>query len=148
MLRSRSSAASQGPCWQDWDRTALPRPTNGVGGRRGSYGVGPSTKRSPHPPPPSPPPPAPPTPPPPPPPPPHVIHWMKTSLKLSVGVPGNAYLLAIKGLSTQGWRPGRTSSESFGGTSEMDNSDWSDGSRYHIFDTRPDTEFNELSVTL
>ena len=24
----------------------------------------------------------------------------------------------------------------------MDSSDWSNGIRYHIFDTRPDTEFN------
>ena len=30
--------------------------------------------------------------------------------------------------------------ESVGGIFEMDNSDWSSRIRYHIFDTRPDTE--------
>ena len=28
----------------------------------------------------------------------------------------------------------------------MDSSDWSNGIRYHIFDTRPDTEFNSGSA--
>ena len=31
--------------------------------------------------------------------------------------------------------------ESVGVIFEMDSSDWSNGIRYHIFDTRPDTEF-------
>jgi len=51
------------------------------------------------------------------------------------------YLLEIEGLFTQGWRPGRTVDESVGGIFEMDSSDWSNGIRYHTFDTRPDTEF-------
>jgi len=44
-------------------------------------------------------------------------------------------------LFTQGWRPGRTVGESVGGILEMDSSDWSNGIRYPIIDTRPDTEF-------
>ena len=63
-------------------------------------------------------------------------------LKLSVGVTSHAYLLEIEGLFTQGSRPGRTLGESVGGIFEMDNFDWSNRIRYHIFDTRPDTEFN------
>jgi len=61
-------------------------------------------------------------------------------LKLSVGVTCHPYLLEIEGLFTQGWRPGRTVGESVGGIFEMDSSDWSNGIRYHTFDTRPDTE--------
>ena len=61
--------------------------------------------------------------------------------KLSVGVTYHAYLLDIEGLFTQGSRPGRTVGESVGGILEMDSSDWSNGIRHHIFDTRPDTEF-------
>jgi len=61
--------------------------------------------------------------------------------KISVSVPGNAYVLEIEGLFTQGWRPGRTSGESVGGIFEMDSSDWSNGLRYHTFDTRSHTEF-------
>ena len=53
----------------------------------------------------------------------------------------NAYLLEIEGLFTQGSRPGRTVGESVGGILEMDSSDWSNGIRYHIIDTRPDNEF-------
>ena len=53
---------------------------------------------------------------------------------------GHAYLLEIEGLFTHGSRPGRTFGESVGGILEMDSSDWSNGIRYHIFDTRPDTE--------
>ena len=66
-----------------------------------------------------------------------------TEFKLSVGVPfpGNAYLLEIEGLFTHGSRPGWTVGESVGGIFQMDISDWSNGIRYHIFDTRPDTEF-------
>jgi hypothetical protein len=47
----------------------------------------------------------------------------------------------IEGLFTQGSRPSRASGETVGGIIEMDSSDWSNGIRYHIFDTRPDTEF-------
>ena len=62
-------------------------------------------------------------------------------LKLSVGITSNADLLIIEGLFTQGSRPGRTVGGSVGEVFEMDSSDWSNGIRYHIFDTRPDTEF-------
>ena len=55
-------------------------------------------------------------------------------------------LLEIGGLLTQGSRPGRTVGESVGGIFEMDSSDWSNGIRYHTFDTRPDTEFNSIRV--
>ena len=57
---------------------------------------------------------------------------------------GNADLLEIEGLFTQGSRPGRTVGESVGGVFEMDNSDWSNGLRYQIFDNRSDTEFKVL----
>ena len=70
-------------------------------------------------------------------------------VKLSVGVPGNAYLLEIEGIFTHGSRPGRTVGESVGGIFQMDISDWSNGIRYHSFDTRPDTEFiNRWSISL
>jgi hypothetical protein len=62
------------------------------------------------------------------------------NLNLSVGVTTHAYLLEIEGLFTQGSRSGRILGESVGGSLEMDSSDWSNGIRYHIFDTRPDTE--------
>ena len=61
--------------------------------------------------------------------------------KLSVGMTSHAEVLEIEGLFTQGSRPGRTFGESVGGMFEMDSSDWLNGIRYHIFDTRPDTEF-------
>jgi hypothetical protein len=60
---------------------------------------------------------------------------------LSVGVTSDAVLLEIEGLFTQGSRPGRTVGVSVAGILKMDNSDWSNGIRYHIFVTRPDTEF-------
>jgi hypothetical protein len=47
-----------------------------------------------------------------------------------------------RGLFTQGWRPGQTFGESVGGIFAMDSSDWSNGIRYHTFDTKSDTEFN------
>jgi len=57
-------------------------------------------------------------------------------------------ILEIKGLFTQGSRRGRTVGDSVGGIFEMDSYDWSNGIRYHIFDTRPDTEFKpSLRVT-
>jgi len=62
-------------------------------------------------------------------------------LKLSVGVTSHPYLLEFEGLFTQGWRPDRTFGESVGVIFVMDSSDWSNGIRYPIFDTRPDTEF-------
>jgi len=65
----------------------------------------------------------------------------RQQVKLSVGVTCHPYLLEIEGLFTQGWRPGRTVGESVGGIFEMDSSDWSNGIRYHTFDTRPNTEF-------
>ena len=63
------------------------------------------------------------------------------AFKLSVGVTGHAYLLEIAGLFTPGSRPGRTVGESVGEILELDSSAWSNGIRYHIIDTRPDTEF-------
>ena len=57
-------------------------------------------------------------------------------------------LLPLKNrLLTQGWRPGRTFSESVGGILEMDSSDWSNGIRCQAFDTRPDTEFKNNGST-
>ena len=64
-------------------------------------------------------------------------------IKLSVGVTCHAYLLEIEGLFTQGSRPGRTVGEWVGGIIEMDSSDWSNGIRYHTFETRSDTEFKQ-----
>jgi len=55
-------------------------------------------------------------------------------------VTSHAAILEIEGLFTQESRPGRTVGESIGGIREMDRSDWSNGIRYHIFYTRPDTE--------
>ena len=46
-----------------------------------------------------------------------------------------------------GSRPGRTVGESVGGILKMDSSDLSNGIRYHIIDTRPDTEFKWLPMT-
>ena len=54
---------------------------------------------------------------------------------------GHADLLEIEGLFAQGSQPGRTVGESVGGILEMASPDWSNGIRYHITDTRPDTEF-------
>ena len=68
------------------------------------------------------------------------------TLKLSVGRTCPVHLLEIEGLLTQGSRPGRTSGESVGGIFEMDSSDWSNGIRHHVFDTRPDTEFKLAST--
>jgi len=60
-------------------------------------------------------------------------------IKLSVSVSGHAVLLEIEGLGSQ---PGRTVGESIDGILEMASSDWSYGIRYHIINTRPDTELN------
>jgi hypothetical protein len=66
--------------------------------------------------------------------------------KRSVGRTCPFYLLEIEGLLTQGSRPGRTFGESVGGILEMDSSDWSNGIRHHVFDTRSDTEFKSTST--
>ena len=71
----------------------------------------------------------------------HPLFGLKWALKISVGVTSHPDLLEIDGLFTQGWQTGRTSGESVGGMFEMDSSNWSKGIRYHIFDTRSDTEF-------
>ena len=62
-------------------------------------------------------------------------------IKLSVGGTCPSYLLEIGGLLTQGRRRRRTVGEPVGGILKMDSSDWSNRIRYHIFDTRLDTEF-------
>jgi len=64
------------------------------------------------------------------------------ALKFSVGRTCPVYLLEIEGLLTQRSRPGETFGESVGGILEMDSADWSNGIRYHSFDSGPDTEFN------
>jgi len=72
-----------------------------------------------------------------------VLKPEKPVFKLSVGVTHPAYLLETKDLFTHGSRCSRTVGEPSSGFLEMDSSDWywSNGIRYHIFDTRPDTEF-------
>ena len=57
------------------------------------------------------------------------------------------YLLDIEGLFTQGWRPGRIVGKTVGGILKMDSSDWSNGIRYRIVFTRPDTEVKRLRGT-
>jgi len=64
-----------------------------------------------------------------------------TSFQLSVGVTSRPYHFEIEGLFTQGSRPSLAVGESVGGILKMDNSDWLNGTRYHVFDTRPNTEF-------
>ena len=71
---------------------------------------------------------------------------MRKFLKLSVERTCPFYLLEIEGLLTEGSRPGRTFGESVGGILEMDSCDWSSGIRYHVFDSRSDTEFKVLGV--
>jgi hypothetical protein len=61
---------------------------------------------------------------------------------LSVGGTCPSDLLKIEGLLTQGARRGRTVGEPVGEIFEMYNPDRSNGIRYHILGTRPDTEFN------
>ena len=75
------------------------------------------------------------------------VNVPETGFKLSVGgtTTSPSYLLETEGLFTQGSRPGRTVGESVGGILEMYSSDWSNGIRYHVFDTRPDTEFKPQS---
>ena len=55
------------------------------------------------------------------------------------------YFLDTEGLFTQGLQPGWTVGGSVGGILEMDCSDWSNGIQYQIFDTRPDTEFENIT---
>jgi hypothetical protein len=64
--------------------------------------------------------------------------------RISVDVTCHPYLLENEGLFTQGSQPGRTVGESVGGILEMDSPDWSSGIRYHIINTRPETEHGEL----
>jgi hypothetical protein len=64
-------------------------------------------------------------------------------LKFSVSMTSHAYLLETEGLFTHGSRPGRTFCESVG---VIDNTNWSNVIRHHIFYTRPDTEFNNSST--
>jgi hypothetical protein len=67
---------------------------------------------------------------------------MPRHVKLGVGGTCPSDLLEIEYLSTQGLRLGRTVSESVGGMFEIDSADWSNGIRYHVFDTRSDTDFS------
>ena len=75
----------------------------------------------------------------------HLANDLTSILNLSVGETGLPEILDIEGLFTHGSRPGRTFGESVDGVHdgilEMDSSNWSNGIRYHIFCTRPDTEF-------
>ena len=81
-----------------------------------------------------------------------------SQVKLSVGVTCHPCLLEIEGLFTEGWRRSRvyllkdpTFGESVGGIFEMVSSDWSNGIRYHNFDTRSDHSLSyhgEDSMTL
>jgi len=54
----------------------------------------------------------------------------------------------IEGLLTHESRPGRISAGRRGQIFDLDCSDWSNGLRYHNFDTRPDTEFNLNRLTI
>jgi len=67
---------------------------------------------------------------------------MLATLKLSLRLTNQVNHLELEGLFTQRSRPSRTSGESVGGILETDNYDVSEGLRYHVFDTRPDTEFD------
>jgi hypothetical protein len=53
-------------------------------------------------------------------------------------------ILETEGPFTQESRPSRTFGDSVGGMFEMEGSDWSNGIRYHPFDTRSDTEFKVI----
>jgi hypothetical protein len=68
-------------------------------------------------------------------------------IKLSVDVTRYADFLGIEGLFTQGSRPSRTFGDSVGGLFEKDNSDWSNGQRYHNSNTRHDIEFKSKHST-
>jgi hypothetical protein len=58
-------------------------------------------------------------------------------IKLSVEKTRPVYLLETEGVFTPGSRPGRTLGESVSGIFEMDSSDWSNGIRYHTFESDP-----------
>jgi len=77
----------------------------------------------------------------------HIVN-LRSSVKLSVGGTSPSDILEIEGLFTQGLQPGQIDNESVDGTFEMDSADWrwSNGVRYHVFDTRSDTEFNLCCV--
>jgi hypothetical protein len=68
-------------------------------------------------------------------------HDSTSHLKLSVKRTSPFYLLETEDLFTHESQPGRTLGEWVGGVFEIDSSDWSNGLRYHNFDTKPDTEF-------
>ena len=53
----------------------------------------------------------------------------------------HAYLLDIEGLFTQESQPGRSFGDSVDGIFALDSFDWSNGLRYHNFDTRSDAAF-------
>jgi hypothetical protein len=78
----------------------------------------------------------------------HVAVVDLRGFKLSVGLTSQVYHLGTEGLFTQGLRPGRTVGGSVGGIYEMYCSDWSNGIHYQVFDTRPDTEFKIIYMTL
>jgi hypothetical protein len=62
-------------------------------------------------------------------------------VQLSVGLTSHPDLHETWDLFTEGSRPGPTYGGSVGLIFRIDCSDWSNGIRYHIFVTRPDTEF-------
>ena len=68
-------------------------------------------------------------------------------LKFCVGRTSSSDLLETEGLVTQGSRPGRSAGYLVGGRFGLDGSDWSNGLQYHIFDTKPGTEFKLRKVT-
>ena len=53
--------------------------------------------------------------------------------------------LKMQDLLTQESRPGQISAGRRGRISDLDSSDWSNGLRYHNFNTSPDTEFNRVT---
>jgi hypothetical protein len=54
----------------------------------------------------------------------------------------------LEGLLTQESRPGRISAGRRGRIFDLDCSDWSNGLRHHNFDTRSDTEFKVISISI
>jgi len=67
---------------------------------------------------------------------------------LTVGGTSPFDLLEIEGLVTQGPRPGRSAGYLVGGIFALDGHDWSNGLRYHNFDTKPDTEFKSRNESV
>jgi hypothetical protein len=54
--------------------------------------------------------------------------------------------LEIEGKFTPGCRPDWTVGESVSEIFEIDSADWSNGTRYHVFDARSDTELHSRNV--